>query len=157
MLFGYGPDSHDKPLRDRLMAELQACAPRLQLKLRIVDRLPRKDWIEALNHSSLCFSPPGVGWDCWRHYEAMAAGCIPLLTYPTILRHQPPVEGEHAFYFAPEPGGLARGLEQALRARSRWPEMSKACWKWVLTHHTLPQLRAHLLATTLQLAAAAKP
>lgn len=149
VLFGYGPDSHDKPLRDRLLAELQTCAPRLQIKLRIVDRLPRKDWIEALNHSSLCFSPPGVGWDCWRHYESMAAGCIPLLTYPTILRHQPPVEGEHAFYFASEPGGLTKALQNALALRHSWPSMAEASRRWVAEHHRWPQLRSYVVQTTL--------
>jgi len=150
VLYGYGQDFRDKPLRDRLLEELKVASRRLNLKFQLVDRLPKSDWIRAMQSSHLCFSPPGVGWDCWRHYEAMAAGCVPLLTYPTILGHHPPVDGLHAFYFAPEPGGLTRGLEQALSARPRWAEMAKTGRGWVAQHHAFPVLRSHVMQTTLR-------
>jgi len=148
VLYGHGRDFRDKPLRDRLVAELQDACRRLGLNLKLVDRVSKAEWIRLMAASRLVFSPPGVGWDCWRHYEAMMAGAIPLMTYPTILRHQPPVEGVEGFYFAPEPGGLERGLTLAWSQRNRFQEISSAGRDLVLRHHTFPKLRGYVIGET---------
>lgn len=149
VLYGHGADFRDKPLRDRLLAELQQECRRLNLSLKLVDRVPKPEWIRLMGAARLVFSPPGVGWDCWRHYEAMMAGAIPLMTYPTILRHQPPLEGVHGFYFAPEPGGLGRGLQSAMERKEKFPEMYAAARCLVQDHHTWPRLRDYVVRETL--------
>lgn len=149
VLYGHGRDFRDKPLRDRLLGELQHECRRLNLNLKLVDQAPKAEWIRLMAASRLVFSPPGVGWDCWRHYEAMMAGAIPLMTYPTILRHQPPLDGVHGFYFAPEPGGLGRGLESAMKRQDRFPEMAAAGRRLVQEHHTWPKLREYVVRETL--------
>jgi len=149
VLYGHGRDFRDKPLRDRLIGELQHECRRLNLNLKLVDQAPKAEWIRLMAASRLVFSPPGVGWDCWRHYEAMMAGAIPLMTYPTILRHQPPLDGVHGFYFAPEPGGLGRGLESAMKRQDRFPEMAAAGRRLVQEHHTWPKLREYVVRETL--------
>lgn len=150
VLYGHGRDFRDKPLRDRLLAELQDACRRLGLSLKLVDQVSKPEWIRLMAASRLVFSPPGVGWDCWRHYEAMMAGAIPLMTYPTILRHQPPVEGVEGFYFAPEPGGLERGLTHAWKQRDQFSEMASAGRALVLRHHTFPKLRDYVIRETLE-------
>ena len=150
VLYGHGPDFRDKPLRDRLLAELQDACRRQGLRLKLVDRVPKAEWIRLMAASRLVFSPPGVGWDCWRHYEAMLAGAIPLMTYPTILRYQPPVDNVEGFYFAPEPGGLDRALAQAWSQRDRFQEISSAGRDLVLRHHTFPRLRDYVIRKTLE-------
>jgi hypothetical protein len=107
------------------------------------------EYHKALTESHLCLSPPGMGWDCFRHYEAMLAGSVPLMTYPTILQYQAPIHGKHCFYFAPEPGGLTRALEHALSLKAQLPQMAEAGRKLVLQHHTIPKLRDYVISETL--------
>ena len=153
VLYGHGQDFRDKPLRERLLGELGEACRTLGLRLKLVDRVPKAEWIRLMSGSHLVFSPPGVGWDCWRHYEAMMAGSVPLLTYPTILQYQPALDGENCFYFAPEPGGLTRCLKKAFSSPDRLPAMGLAGRKWVLEHHTFPRLRDYLIRKTLEASA----
>ncbi len=39
-------------------------------------------YLEYLQRSFLCLSPAGVGYDCFRHYEIMLAGSIPVINLP---------------------------------------------------------------------------
>jgi len=41
-------------------------------------------YIRALGNSKFVLSPPGFGWDCYRTYEALAMGAIPI-----VLRRHP--------------------------------------------------------------------
>jgi len=36
-------------------------------------------WLTALRRSKFVLSPPGWGPDCFRHYEAIAMGCVPII------------------------------------------------------------------------------
>ena len=39
---------------------------------------------QALLHSTFVASPPGMGADCYRHYEALAAGAIPMVMRTSV-------------------------------------------------------------------------
>lgn len=145
----FAGDLHEKGFRGRLVQELQALAGKQNWKILLRERMPQGEYRECLEASRLCLSPPGMGWDCWRHYEAMLAGAIPVMPYPTILQHQPAIEGRHCFYFAPEPGGLTRCLEKALAAPDRLPVMASAGREHVRKHHTYSQLREYVVQETL--------
>ena len=144
----FSGDLHEKGLRGRLIEELRSLAERKRWKVLIRDRLPFAEYLRCMAASKLSFSPPGMGWDCWRHYEAMLAGSIPVMSYPTILQHQPAIDGEHCFYFAPEPGGLTRCLEKAMQLSERFPSMAEAGRKLVLEQHTYPRLRDYVVRQT---------
>jgi len=145
----FAGDLHEKSLRTRLVQECRQFEKAKGLKFLITDRISHSDYLKALSESRLCLSPPGMGWDCWRHYEAMLAGSIPLMTYPTILQHHPAIDGKHCFYFAPEPGGLTRALEHALLLKSQLPQMADAGRQLVLNHHTFSTLREYVIRETL--------
>jgi len=145
----FAGDLHEKGFRGRLVGELQTLAGKRGWKILLRDRMPHGEYQECLAASRLCLSPPGMGWDCWRHYEAMVAGSVPLMPYPTILQYQPPRDGEHCFYFAPESGGLTRCLEKAMAAPERLPAMAAAGRELVLQHHTFPKLRDYVINETL--------
>ena len=145
----FAGDLHEKSLRTRLVQECRQFEKAKGLKFLITDRISQSDYLQALSESRLCLSPPGMGWDCWRHYEAMLAGSIPLMTYPTILQHHPAIDGKHCFYFAPEPGGLTRALEHALLLKSQLPQMADAGRQLVLKHHTFSKLREYVIRETL--------
>jgi len=145
----FAGDLHEKGLRGRLVQEVSAWAARTGRKILLRDRLPREEYLRCLAASRLALSPPGMGWDCWRHYEAMLAGSVPLLTFPTILQYRPAVDGEHCFYFAPETGGLTRCLEKALASPERLPAMAAAGRQLVMDHHLFSKLRDYVINETL--------
>jgi len=151
----FAGDLHEKGFRGRLVGELQTLARGRGWKVLLKDRLPHGEYLECLESSRLCLSPPGMGWDCWRHYEAMLAGSIPVMPYPTILQYQPPRDGEHCLYFAPEPGGLTRCLERALAAPERLPSMAIAGRQLVTEYHLFSKLQDYLIKETL--AASSRP
>ena len=151
----FAGDLHEKGLRGRLLEEVKGWAARTGRRVLLRGRLPRQEYLRCLAASRLTLSPPGMGWDCWRHYEAMLAGSVPLLTFPTILQYRPAVDGEHCFYFAPDAGGLTRCLEKALASPERLPAMAAAGRQLVMDHHLFSKLRDYVINETL--AAASRP
>ena len=97
----------------------------------------------------LAWSPGGLGWDCYRHYEAPLVGTVPLINNPTILRYQPLRDGEHAFYYAPEPGGLAEVARKALADKPRLRKIAEAARAHVRARHVLRARVEHVAATVL--------
>ena len=148
---------NEKGLRGRLLEELRFVAERKKWKVLLRDRVPYEEYLRCMAASKLSFSPPGMGWDCWRHYEAMLAGSIPVMSYPTILQYQPAIDGEHCFYFAPEPGGLTRCLEKAMQHAERFPSMAEAGRRLVLEHHTYPKLRDYVIHKTIAASRSTSP
>lgn len=151
----FSGDLAEKGFRGRLLEECRTYAQRRGLDFLLTGRLDYPNYLRALAESRLALSPPGRGWDCWRHYEALAAGSVPLMPYPTTLQRHPPIDGEHCFYFAPESGGLTRALDRAFSAQARLPHMAAAGRELVLQHHAFPKLRDYVIHETL--AAASRP
>jgi hypothetical protein len=100
----------------------------------------------------LAWSPAGYGWQCFRTYEAGLCGTVPLVNQPTIEQYRPLVEGEHAFYYDVEPGGLSRAVRGALVNRDRLMTMAAAAREHVQTWHTPKALARYIVETTLKLA-----
>jgi glycosyltransferase involved in cell wall biosynthesis len=94
----------------------------------------------------LVWSPAGLGHDTFRHYEAAACGSVPLISRPTIEQYAPFREGETAFFYDPEPGGLGAALARALERREDLPAMGRTARAHVLAHHTVRARVDHMLA-----------
>ena len=52
------------------------------------------EYYDILRNSTFIFSPPGVGWDCYRTWEALLAGTIPIVlrtntTFDDLFTHLP--------------------------------------------------------------------
>ena len=144
----FAGDLHEKGLRGRLLEEVKNWAGRAGRKVLLRERLPRSEYLRCMATSRLALSPPGMGWDCWRHYEAKMAGSVPLMPYPTILQHRPGIDGEHCFYFAPEPEGLTRCLEKTLAVPESLPAMAATGRQLVLEHHLFSKLRDYVIHET---------
>jgi hypothetical protein len=132
----YAGKNHTSTVREQGMEELRAlqagglrvCIPET--------RLSRPDFYRACVQSWLVWSPEGQGWDCFRHYEALLAGSVPLINYPTIESLQPLRDGEHCLYYGPERGGLTRAIQAALQDRERLRTISERGRAYALEHHT---------------------
>jgi hypothetical protein len=121
--------------RRRWVEELHQYAPP-HWKIKTFEQvIPHEEYLRLCGESRLVLSPPGRGWDCYRHYEVAACGSVPLMSYPTIERELPLVEGEHGFYFAPEPGGLARCLKQLEAANPDFTKIGLAARSHIDRHH----------------------
>jgi hypothetical protein len=110
------------------------------------ERLPPGEFFRRLSTAWVAWSPGGYGWDCARHYEAPLAGTVPLMNYPTIVRHRPFRDGEHCILYSPEPGALASAVRAAVADKERLLRIARAAQAHVREYHTL-QARAEYVVT----------
>ncbi|MCE0482617.1 MAG: hypothetical protein LV479_00075 [Methylacidiphilales bacterium] len=95
-----------------------------------------EEYITLCARSWLVWSPEGHGWDCFRHYESCLAHSIPVMNYPRIRRHQPLMEGEHAFYYGVEGDHLKKVIRAALaRSENERRAMADRARAHVREHH----------------------
>ena len=109
--------------------------------------LPPAEFYARCAAAWLVWSPEGLGWDCFRHYEAPACGSVPLINQPSIDRHQPLIGGEHAIYYDPEPGGLTRAVLAALADKPALARIAAAGQAHVAAHHTPDALARYIVET----------
>ena len=97
----------------------------------------------------LAWSPAGFGWDCGRHYEAPLVNTVPLINYPTIMRHGPLLDGEHCVLYGVEPGGLAQAARAALADKPRLRRIAAQAAAHVRRHHSWQARAEHVVVTVL--------
>ena len=115
--------------------------------------IPLEEFLRRASEAWLTWSPEGAGWDCMRHYWAPLMGSVPLLNHPDTWRHQPHMEGVHAFYYGVEEDDLKRVIRKALRDKAHLQKMAVAGEALVRRHHTHAVLVDHLISETLSSAA----
>jgi hypothetical protein len=134
-------------VRARGLVELQALAAQ-GVVLDIPEApLPRPEFYRRCAAAWLVWSPEGFGWDCFRHYEALACGAVPLINQPSIDRHAPLMSGEHALYYDPEPGGLTRAVLAALADKDALARIAEAGRAHMMAHHTPEALARYVVET----------
>lgn len=148
-VFFAGSAEGTSSLRERGMAELAALRERgLRVDLP-QGRLPPQEFYRRCAQAWLVWSPEGLGWDCFRHYEALACGSVPLINRPTIERHRPLLDGTHALFYDPEPGCLSEAITRALADKDRLRMIAHDGKAHVLAHHTLKAISKYVIETTL--------
>ena len=113
-------------------------------------RLSPADYRHRLSQAWLAWSPSGLGWDCYRHYEAPQCLAVPVINYPTISRHDPLQDGVHAIFYAPEGDGLSCAIEIALADKERLRRMAIAGRAHVRACHAGPAFCERVLRLALQ-------
>jgi hypothetical protein len=135
--------------RARGLAELRALADQ-GVVVDIPDApLPRPEFYRRCSAAHMVWSPEGLGWDCFRHYEALACGAVPMINQPSIDRHAPLMAGEHALYYDPEPGGLTRAVLAALRDKDALARIAEVGKAHVLANHTPEAIARYVVETAL--------
>jgi hypothetical protein len=131
------------------LRQLQILADR-GIKIDIAtERLSQPDFYRRMSQAWLAWSPSGLGWDCYRHYEAPQCLAVPVINYPTIARHQPLEDGVHAIYYAPEGDGLSRAVETALADKVRLNQIAIAGRAHVRANHAGPAFCERVLRLAL--------
>jgi hypothetical protein len=137
-------------VRARGLAELLALREE-GFRIDVPDRrLSAEEFYNGCARAWLVWSPEGFGWDCFRHYEALACHAVPVINHPRIERYQPLLAGHHAIYYDPEPGGLSRAVRSALSDKDRLGAIARAGRQHVLAHHTPPAVARYVARTVLQ-------
>lgn len=102
-------------------------------------RLERPEYLRRCAAAWLVWSPEGKGWQCFRPFEAAAAGSVPLVNAGTVEMPHPLLPGEHCLHYdAGEEGDgedLLRVAREALADRERLLRMAAAARTHVLAHH----------------------
>lgn len=148
-VFFAGIAANNSTVRERGLAQLQALAE-AGLRVDMPDRLlPLEEFYERCARAWLVWSPEGLGWDCFRHYEAAACFAVPVISQPTIERHRPLRHGEHALYYEVEGDHLTRTIRAALADTERLRAIARAGRAHVLQHHTEPALCKYVAETVL--------
>lgn len=99
-------------------------------------RLDYNEYMELLANAQLCLSPRGLGWDCYRHYEAASQGCVPILPFPDIRRSKPLLDGKHCFFYD-ESDSVLEQIRVFLSTETKTlVNMGKMSREHVLDHHT---------------------
>jgi hypothetical protein len=131
------------------MSEIAALRDR-GFRIDIIEgRLSPQEFYRRCAQAWIVWSPEGLGWDCFRHYEALGCGSVPLINQPTIERHRPLLHGVHALYYDPEPGCLTGAIEAALADKDRLRAIARDGKAHVLAHHTLTAIANYVVETTL--------
>lgn len=148
-IFFAGDAEHSSTVRSAGMRELLALRERGIVVDIPQSRLTPPEFYRRTAQAWLVWSPEGLGWDCFRHYEAPACGSVPVISMPTVERYRPLVAGEHAFYYDTEPGALTRTVLSALTDKPRLEAMARAGQSHVMAHHTPDALARYVIDTTL--------
>jgi hypothetical protein len=106
--------------------------------------VPRPEYLRRMAAARLAWSPEGFGWDCFRHYEALAAGAVPVISRAGVERYCPLVEGTHCLYYDPEGDDLERVVTAALAEPVRLAAMAAAGREHVMRHFTHRALCRHV-------------
>lgn len=110
------------------------------------ERLPQSEFYRRCAQARLVWSPDGLGHECHRHYEAAACGSVPLITRPPTEQYAQYRDGETAFFYDPEAGGLTAAVERALKRRDELADMGRAARAHALAHHTDKARVDHMLS-----------
>lgn len=110
--------------------------------------ISHEEFVQRCARAYLVWSPDGFGWDCYRHYEAGAAGSVPLMPNSPLFRHAPLMDEEHAIYYQVEGNHLATRIRQALRNRARLVEIGQASRQHILKWHTHLALSRYVIEET---------
>ena len=149
-VFFAGSIDGNSTVRSDGLQQLRILADR-GLKIDIAtDRLSQAEFCRRMSRAWLAWSPSGLGWDCYRHYEAPQCLAVPVINYPTIARHQPLKDGVHAVYYAPEGEGLSCAIEAALADKERLRSIAVAGRAHVRANHAGPAFCERVLRSALR-------
>jgi hypothetical protein len=130
--------------------ELKASASQNGWKFFCPERLDQDEFHRGCARSWLCLSPSGNGWDCYRHYEALLTGSVPLINYPWIERYAPLEDGRHCLFYSVERGHLTEVVKKALNNKNLLRSMADQGAERIRKYHSHEALRNYVIHETLR-------
>lgn len=131
----YAGIDRNKPLRHQAVEDfenLQKAGVSLHYSQ---EKLSFEHYCQALSACYTCLSPPGLGWDCYRHYEAALFGVVPIVARPYVLQDAPFTHGVNCIHYDPQIP-LSKQIPTWFSDKERLKEMGQNAKEHVLKHHT---------------------
>jgi hypothetical protein len=92
------------------------------------------EYHELLQRSKLVLCTESFGCETWRHYEAGAAGAVPLVNWPYATNYMPYEPDIHAIYFSLFGEDFERTIARALADPAKLDEISRNVRAFTLAH-----------------------
>lgn len=143
----YSGDAQYKPRRGGIVEAVRELEKQ-GWRVRVPDApLGIDEYLKELSQSRIAISPPGLGWDCHRHYESAHVGTVPVTPFPTIQRHAPFINGEHCLFYDPEKP-LVGQLRAMLEAPGKLEKIARRAKAHANRHHTFEKIFDYLVTRT---------
>jgi hypothetical protein len=113
-------------------------------------RVPLAEYFELLQRSKLIVCTESFGCETWRHYEASAAGAVPLVNWPYTTNYMPFEPGVHAIYFSLIGDDFERTIAKALADPAKLEEISQSTRAFTLAHKERGHVGEMVIAETLK-------
>jgi hypothetical protein len=97
----------------------------------------------------ITWSPEGFGWQCFRDFEALACGSVPLCNFAGIERYKRLEAGVHALYYDIGSGHLTEAIVAALGDLPRLKAIAARGHDYVLEWHSPSAIARYVVETTL--------
>ncbi len=149
-VFFAGALEHAPQIRGGALLQLEALSAQGYRVDILRERVPLDTFMARCARAWLTLSPEGLGWDCFRHYEAACCRSVPLINQPGIRRYQPLRNGVHAWYYEVEGNDLMRIIVEALADRQHLAAMAEAARHHVLSHHRHEDLCRYVVEAALK-------
>jgi Glycosyl transferases group 1 len=148
-VFFAGQVAGSSTVRARGLAELRALKER-GYAIDIVDeRISPEEFRVRCARAWITWSPEGLGWQCFRNFEALACGSVPLCNHSGLQLHKRLMPGIHALYYGVEAGDLTTAVVEALADRPRLEAIAARGRDFVFEWHTPSAIARYVVATTL--------
>jgi hypothetical protein len=147
-VFFAGNTTHSYPRRHGIQ-QLRLMEREGYRVLILENQVPVQEFWDLMSQSWLTWSPEGLGWDCYRHYEAALAKSVPLMNQSPNLRYKPLIHGQHAVFYDIIDGGLADAAKAALGDKASLARMAVAAREHVLEYHVPAKRAEYLIRETL--------
>ncbi len=145
----YAGRNYSTTVRSKGLAQLdklRALGFRVDIPETILDR---DTFLQHCAAAWITWSPEGLGWDCYRHYESLLMGSVPLINSPTIERYKPLEHGKHCLFYHIEGDNLVETAKAALENKDRLRAISRQGREHVLRWHTHSALARYMVDETL--------
>ena len=113
------------------------------------ERLDLANYLNELSQARVTLSPPGLGWDCHRQYEASLVGTVALTTAPTIQRAHPLLNGVHCCFYDEEQDIVSQ-VQQILADEKLLGKLSSSAQKHVQQFCTHEAIFDYVVAESLK-------
>ena len=109
-------------------------------------RLDFIDYLGRMASARLVVSPRGQGEHCYRHYEALLVGSVPVINRPLQPVHYELRHGETCLFYEPTAEGLAGQIVEALSDPDRLRDIAHRGEQFVRSTHAKSTICHRLLA-----------
>ena len=145
----FGELTHN-PIRRDLFQRCEKLKDRYKIFCLDGGLLPWDEYAEVLQRSKLVVCTESFGCETWRHYEAGAAGAVPLANWPYATNYMPYEPDVHAIYFSLIGDDFERTIDRALADPEKLDAISRNVREYTLRYKDREHVGEMIVEETLK-------